>query len=81
MLEGDRDCVTDPDGAEALWSAVRPGLLQRHRLEGFYHEILHDLGRAGAERLAGQWLDRLFPREKQPPAEQSALSETSKGNP
>jgi alpha-beta hydrolase superfamily lysophospholipase len=64
LLDAGRDIVVDPDASEALWSAVRPGLLQRHRLEGFYHEIFHDLDRDGAERLAGQWLDRLFPTGK-----------------
>jgi alpha-beta hydrolase superfamily lysophospholipase len=75
LLEGDRDVVTDPDGSEALWSAVRPGLLQRQRLEGFYHEIFHDLGRAEAERLAGQWLDAHFPAGKGSPAMPSAMFE------
>jgi len=75
LLEADQDTVTDPDGAEPLWSAVRPGLLQRHRLEGFYHEILHDLGRAEAERLIGQWLDDLYPTGKGTPAMLSAMYE------
>jgi len=61
LLEAGQDTVVDPDGAEPLWSAVRPGLLQRHRLDGFFHEIFHDRGRAEAERLAAQWLDGLFP--------------------
>jgi alpha-beta hydrolase superfamily lysophospholipase len=73
LLDAGRDTVTDPDGAEALWSAVRPGLLRRHRLEGSFHEILHDLDRAQAERLAGQWLDDLFPLEAAVPAQPSAL--------
>jgi alpha-beta hydrolase superfamily lysophospholipase len=73
LLEAGRDSVVDPDGAESLWSAVRPDLLQRHRLEGFYHEILHDLGRAEAERLVGQWLDRLFPLRQPSPAPSSAM--------
>jgi len=75
LLEAGADCVVDPDGAEALWTAVRPDLLSRHRLEGFYHEILHDLGRTSAERLAGQWLDDLFPVEKQTPAQPTAMFE------
>ena len=61
LLESGADTVTDPDGAEQLWSAVRPGLLERHRLESFYHEILHDPDRAEAERIADLWLDRHFP--------------------
>jgi alpha-beta hydrolase superfamily lysophospholipase len=75
LLEAGSDCVVDPDGAEALWSAVRPDLLCRHRLEGFYHEILHDLGRVEAQRLTGQWLDGLFPVEKETPAQPTAMFE------
>jgi alpha-beta hydrolase superfamily lysophospholipase len=61
LLEAGSDCLVDPDGAEALWSAVRPDLLERHRLDGFFHEIFHDLARARAEAITAQWLDRLFP--------------------
>jgi alpha-beta hydrolase superfamily lysophospholipase len=61
LLEAGADTLIDPGGAERLWQAVRPGLLERHRLEGFFHEIFHDLGRAEAERLTDQWLDRHFP--------------------
>ena len=61
LLEAGRDSVADPDGAEELWTAVPPGGLERHRLEGFLHEVFHDLERAEAESLAAQWLDRRFP--------------------
>jgi alpha-beta hydrolase superfamily lysophospholipase len=61
LLEAGADTLVDPDGAEALWSAVRPGLLERHRLEGFFHEIFHDLARTQAEVITARWLDRLFP--------------------
>jgi len=61
LLEAGADTVADPDGAEPLWEAVRPSLLERHRLEGFYHEIFHDRRRAEAEALAEGWLNRLFP--------------------
>ena len=75
LLEADPDALTDPDGAEALWSAVRPDLLERHRLTGFYHEILHDLRRTEAERLVCQWLDRLFPAGIPTAAQPSAMCE------
>jgi len=78
VLEGDRDTVTDPDGAEQVWAAIRPGLLERHRLEGFFHEIFHDLGRSEAERLAAGWLDRLFPLGASTPAHPSAPFEQAK---
>ena len=61
LLEAGQDTVVDPDGFEPFWRDVEPALLQRHRLEGFYHEIFHDRGRSDAERLAAQWLDHLFP--------------------
>jgi alpha-beta hydrolase superfamily lysophospholipase len=61
VLEGDRDTVADPDGAEELWRAVKPELLSRHRLAGFFHEVLHDLRRAEAERITEDWLAKVFP--------------------
>ena len=63
LLEAGEDSVVDPDGAEALWAAVRPGLLERHRMHGFRHEILHDLARQEAEELTRRWLDAVFPRK------------------
>ena len=75
VLDAGQDTLTDPDGADALWSAVRPELLERHRLAGFLHEILHDLRRAEAERLVCQWLDRLFPAGKATAAPSSAMCE------
>ena len=75
LLEAGQDTVVDPDGSEALWTAIRPGLLERHRLEGFYHEVFHDLNRAQAERLAAQWLDRLFPIREGIPALQAGTFE------
>ena len=60
LLEAGNDTVTDPDGAEELWAAVKPGLLERHRLEGFKHEILHDLRRVEAQAIAEAWLSRLL---------------------
>ncbi|MGA2081497.1 MAG: lysophospholipase [Holophaga sp.] len=72
LLEAGRDTVVDPDGAEPLWAEIRPRLLERHRLEGFFHEIFHDQDRAEAERLAAQWLDRQFPAGNGAQAPQSA---------
>ncbi len=61
LLEAGRDTVADPDGAEALWRAVRPDLLERHRLDAFMHEIFHDVRRPEAESLVEGWLERKFP--------------------
>ena len=61
LLEAGRDTVVDPDAAGALWAAVRPDLLERHRMDGFFHEIFHDQARAKAEAITARWLDRLFP--------------------
>jgi len=60
LLEAADDTVVDPEGAEALWSAVKPGFLERHRLAGFKHEILHDLHRAEAHAIAEAWLNCLL---------------------
>ena len=59
LLESGNDTVADPDGSEELWSAVRPGLLERHRLPGFLHEIFHDRLRAQAQALTEPWLESL----------------------
>lgn len=59
LLESGSDTVVDPDGSEALWSAVRPELLERHRLPGIYHEVFHDRHRSRAQALAEPWLERL----------------------
>ena len=61
LLEAGRDTVVDPDGAEPLWTKVRPGLLERHRLDGCLHELFHDRGRAAVETLAARWLNDVFP--------------------
>jgi alpha-beta hydrolase superfamily lysophospholipase len=60
LLDAGADTVVDPDASEALWSAVRPGLLERHRLPGFFHEIFHDRHRAEAQALVEPWLERLY---------------------
>ena len=65
LLESGEDTVVDPDASEVLWSAVAQGLLTRHRLEDFRHEVFHDLGRQDAEMLATLWLDHVFPRTAQ----------------
>jgi alpha-beta hydrolase superfamily lysophospholipase len=59
LLEAGFDTVVDPDGSEELWTAVQPGLLERHRLPGVYHEIFHDRLRAQAQALTEPWLERL----------------------
>jgi alpha-beta hydrolase superfamily lysophospholipase len=59
LLESGSDTVVDPDASEALWSAVRPELLERHRLPGFFHEIFHDRRRAEAQALVEPWLEQV----------------------
>ncbi|HET8715766.1 MAG TPA: alpha/beta hydrolase [Holophagaceae bacterium] len=64
LLEAGDDTVVDPDTSEALWSALPAGLLERHRLPGFYHEVFHDRRRAEAQALVEPWLEarlRAFP--------------------
>jgi alpha-beta hydrolase superfamily lysophospholipase len=60
LLESGSDTVVDPDASEALWSAVRPELLERHRLPGLFHEIFHDRRRAEAQALVEPWLEKLY---------------------
>ncbi len=60
LLQAGTDTVVDPDGAEAIWSAIKPGLLERHRLNGFYHEIFHDIHRAEAQALVEPWLETRY---------------------
>ena len=60
LLEAGADIVVDPDRSEALWSTVDPGLLERHRLAGFYHEIFHDRRRAEAQAIVEPWLETRF---------------------
>lgn len=59
LLEAGEDTVVDPDASEDLWSAVRPELLERHRLAGFLHEVFHDRRRTEAQALAEPWLEKV----------------------
>jgi alpha-beta hydrolase superfamily lysophospholipase len=61
VLEAGNDTVADPDGAAVFWEQVPPARLERHRLEGFRHEIFHDLRRQEAQDMAADWLQRHFP--------------------
>lgn len=60
LLEAGEDTVADPDGSGELWTRVRPELLERHRMAGFKHEILHDLRRSEAHAIIEVWLDRML---------------------
>jgi len=59
LLESGSDTVVDPDASEPLWSAVRPDLLERHRLPECFHELFHDRHRARAQALVEPWLETL----------------------
>jgi alpha-beta hydrolase superfamily lysophospholipase len=56
LLEAGNDTVVDPDASEALWEAIPQGLLERHRLPGFRHEVFHDQRRAEAQAHCEPWL-------------------------
>ena len=73
LLEAGVDTVVDPDASEAFWTALRPGLLTRYRMDGFRHEVFHDLGRRSAEDLTLRWLDQHFPIPAVPKAAAAAL--------
>lgn len=74
LLESDNDSVADPDGAEELWTKVAPDLLERHRLQGFKHEILHDLRRAEALEILGPWLNGILKKQARNPRPASAMN-------
>ena len=59
LLESGIDTVVDPDASEQLWSAVRPEILERHRLPEVFHEIFHDRHRTQAQALVEPWLEKL----------------------
>jgi alpha-beta hydrolase superfamily lysophospholipase len=73
LLESGTDTVVDPDASEMLWSAVRPSLLERHRMPAFYHEIFHDRRRLEAQALAEPWLEKLL--QSWNPSHRPAMSE------
>ncbi|MBL0312473.1 MAG: alpha/beta hydrolase [Holophagaceae bacterium] len=60
LLQAGSDTVVDPDGAEPIWASIKPGLLERHRLNGFYHEVFHDIHRAEAQTLVEPWLETRY---------------------
>ncbi len=60
VLEAGEDTVADPDAAQPFWSQIPAHLLERHRLNGFLHEVFHDLRRSEAQDLASAWLARHF---------------------
>jgi acylglycerol lipase len=77
VLQAGDDSVADPDADEAFWNAVKPGLLERHRLAGFKHEVFHDIRRQEAQALVEPWLERVA-QEWNParnPASISAMNE------
>ncbi len=59
LLDSTDDSVVDGEAANPVWNAVRPGILERHRMEGFKHEVFHDKRRAEAQELAEAWMARL----------------------
>jgi alpha-beta hydrolase superfamily lysophospholipase len=61
VLEAGDDTVADPDGASAFWQRVPKDVVERHRLDGFRHEVFHDLRRHEAQTLVTHWLKLHFP--------------------
>ncbi len=61
VLEAGEDVLIDHDAADRLWNAVPPELLERHRLPGLKHELLHDLRREDVQAQIAAWLERRFP--------------------
>jgi len=59
LLDAGDDTVVDAGASEDFWASVPPAMLERHRMEGFKHEVLHDVRRQEAQALIAAWLDRL----------------------
>ncbi|MBP1625801.1 MAG: putative monoacylglycerol lipase [Holophagaceae bacterium] len=59
LLEAGEDSVVDPEASEDFWASIPAGFLERHRLAGFMHEVLHDRQRKLAQALVEAWLVRL----------------------
>ncbi|HJU84154.1 MAG TPA: alpha/beta fold hydrolase [Holophagaceae bacterium] len=60
LLQAGDDTVVDPRASEPIWEAVPPGLLERHLLEGFKHEVFHDRRRPESQALIAAWMERLL---------------------
>lgn len=74
LLESGNDSVADPDGSEVLWNSVPSSLLDRRRLEGFKHEILHDVRRAEAMEILETWLEGILHLQPRNPRTLSAMN-------
>lgn len=74
LLESGNDSVVDPNASEELWASVRPELLERHRMDGFKHEIFHDLRRTEALAIAETWLRKLLAGQSRNPSPASATT-------
>ncbi len=61
LLEAGCDHLGDHDAATPFWNGVDASLLERHRLEGFLHEVLHDRRRTLMYPLVEAWLARRSP--------------------
>jgi len=58
LLDAGKDTVVDPHASEAFWASIPAGLLERHFLPHFMHEVNHDLQRHEAQALIERWLTR-----------------------
>lgn len=74
LLESGNDTVVDPSGSEMLWTNIRPELLERHLMEGFKHELFHDLRRTEALAIVEPWLLRLSRTQSRNPSPASATT-------
>lgn len=76
VLDAELDTVANAAAADPLWAAVRPGLVERHGLPGFRHEVFHDLRRLEAQALCEAWLKRILNLRRSDPGD----FETAPGN-
>ena len=72
LLQAGEDTVVDPDASEPIWADVPSRLLERHRLEGFKHEVFHDRRRMESQALIRAWMERLLENWRRNPRAASA---------
>lgn len=72
LLEAEDDTLVDIAASENFWQSLRSGILEKHLLHGFKHEVLHDIKRLDALRIIETWLWRFEeqPQEPRPLSEQ-----------
>ena len=62
VLQGGRDQMVYPEGAEALVAAAPKQWVRFEKLENAWHEVFNDLDRGPAIQAVVTWLDQVLRR-------------------